>query len=116
MNVAANYVRRWEANPKTTWEVYSLKEITSGHGKNYIFVRKPENPSLKWTFIYATNWAKQKDLTKIHLYSVDGDVGQGILEHLFNPKHNPLPGIYNDGSIAIQGRLLDIEKFNTNRD
>jgi three-Cys-motif partner protein len=103
MNVATTYVKRWEFNPKVTWEVYSLEEIIVGHGKGNIFVRKPENPSLKWTFIYATNWAKQKDLTKIQLYSVDGEIGKGILDHLFNPRSNPLPGIYDDGSTSIQG-------------
>ena len=105
MNVATTYVKRWESNPKANWEVYSLEEIITGHGKEKIFVRKPENPSLKWTFIYATNWAKQKDLIKIQLYSVDGDIGKGILDHLFNPRSNPLPGIYNDGSVSIQTTL-----------
>ena len=102
MNVATTYVKRWEANPKANWEAYSLEEIIVGHGKEKIFVREPENPFLKWTFIYATNWAKQKDLTKIKLYSTDGEVGRGILDHLFNPKSNPLPGIYKDGSVSIQ--------------
>ncbi|KAM3113896.1 three-Cys-motif partner protein TcmP [Phormidesmis sp. 146-33] len=105
MNVATTYVKRWESNPKANWEVYSLEEVITGHGKEKIFVRKPENPALKWTFIYATNWAKQKDLTKIQLYSVDGDVGKGILDHLFNPRFNPLPGIYDDGSVSIQTSL-----------
>jgi three-Cys-motif partner protein len=105
MNVATTYVKRWETNPKANWKVYSLEEVIAGHGKEKIFVRNPENPSLKWTFIYATNWAKQKDLTKIQLYSVDGDVGKGILDHLFNPRSNPLPGIHEDGSVSIQGRL-----------
>jgi three-Cys-motif partner protein len=103
MNVATTYVKRWEVNPKATWDTYSLEDIIGGHGKEKIFVRKPENPSLKWTFIYATNWAQQKNLTKIQLYSIESDVGKGILDHLFNPKSNPLPGIYDDGSISIQG-------------
>jgi three-Cys-motif partner protein len=105
MNVATTYVRRWQSNPKVNWEVHSLEEIITGHGKEKIFVREPDNPSLKWTFIYATNWAKQKDLNKIKLYSADADVGKAILDHLFNPKSNSLPGIYDDGSIAIQGSL-----------
>ncbi len=105
MNVATTYVKRWESNPKVNWEVYSLEEIINGHGKEKIFVRNPENPSLKWTFIYATNWCKQKDLTAIKLYSIDTDLGKRILDHLFNPRSNPLPGIYDDGSVAIQGDL-----------
>jgi hypothetical protein len=100
-------VKRWESNPKANWTAYSLEEITTGHGKEKIFVRKPENPALKWTFIYATNWAEQKDLKNIKLYSVDGDVGKRILDHLFNPRSNPLP-FSQDGSVVIQGNLLDI--------
>ena len=69
MNVATTYVKRWETNPKANWKVYPLREIINGHGKEYIFVREPENRSLKWTFIYATNWAKQKNLNKIRLAS-----------------------------------------------
>ncbi len=114
MNVATNYVKRWESNPKATWEAYSLEEIVSGHGKKYVFVREPDNPSLKWTFIYATNWPKQKDLNKIRLYSIDRDIGKSILDHLFNPKSNPLPHIGDDGSISIQGNLFD--NFNSGSD
>lgn len=109
MNVATTYVKRWEANPKATWKVYSLEEIINGHGKEYILIRKPENPSLKWSFIYATNWKQQKDLNRIRLYNVNSELGKSILEHLFNPKSNPMPGFYEDGTIAIQGQLnLDI--------
>ncbi len=109
MNVATTYVKRWQTNPKANWEAYSLEEISNGHGKKHVFIRAPENTSLKWTFIYATNWAKQKDLGKISLYNSKSDLGGSILEHLFNPKSNPMPGIYEDGSIAIQKQLnLDI--------
>lgn len=111
MNVAANYVRRWEANPKATWETYTLEEIINGHGKEHIFVRQPENPALKWTFIYATNWAQQKDLKNIHLYNADGTIGKEILDHLFNPRSNPLPFIDSDGSVAIQGDLFNISNL-----
>jgi three-Cys-motif partner protein len=106
MNIATNYVRRWESNPKANWETYTLEEIITGHGKEHIFVREPENSSLKWSFIYATNWAKQKDLKKIRLYNANGD-GKAILEHLFNPKSNPLPFINSSGSVAIQGNLFE---------
>jgi three-Cys-motif partner protein len=106
MNVATNYVKRWESNPKVNWDAYTLEEIIGGHGKDHIFVRKPDNPTLKWTFIYATNWAKQKDLTKIQLYNANEDFGKEILDHLFNPKSNPLL-LDSNGSVAIQGELFD---------
>ena len=105
MNIATNYVRRWESNPKVNWEVYSLEELTSEHGKNHTFVRYPENSSLKWTFVYATNFEKQKELKNIRLYRAEGEIGERILDHLFNPKSNPLPIINEDGSIGIQQRL-----------
>jgi len=105
MNIATNYVRRWESNPKVNWEVYSLEELTSEHGKNHTFVRYPENSSLKWTFVYATNFEKQKELKNIRLYHAEGEIGERILDHLFNPKSNPLPIINEDGSIGIQQRL-----------
>jgi len=105
MNMATTYVKRWESNPKATWEVYSLEELVTGHGKKRVFVRQPENPSMKWTFVYATNWDKQKNIPKINLYDINGEVGKSILDHLFNPSSNPLPDISSDGSIAIQGKL-----------
>jgi three-Cys-motif partner protein len=105
MNIATNYVRRWESNPKVTWEVYSLEELISEHGKNHVFVRYPENPALKWTFVYATNFDKQKELKSILLYRAEGEMGKRILDHLFNPKSNPLPVINEDGSICIQQSL-----------
>ncbi|MGB6166917.1 MAG: hypothetical protein WBF52_04970, partial [Geitlerinemataceae cyanobacterium] len=111
MNVATTYVKRWESNPKANWEPYTLEEIITGHGKEYIFVRQPEKSSLKWTFIYATNWAKQKDLKKIKLYNINSDVGKSILNHLFNPRSNPLPFFDTDGSVAIQGNLFDLSNL-----
>jgi three-Cys-motif partner protein len=107
MNVATTYVKRWESNPKANWETYTLEEIITGHGKEYIFVRQPENSSLKWTFIYATNWDKQKDLKRIKLYNVNSNVGKKILDNLVNPRSNPLPFFNTDGSVAIQGNLFD---------
>ena len=55
----------------------------------------------------------KKNLNKIRLYGIESDLGKGILEHIFNPKNNPLPGIYEDGSIAIQGQL-DFSKCRDN--
>jgi three-Cys-motif partner protein len=104
MNVATTYVKRWQSNPKANWEVYSLEEVITGHCKEKIFVREPDNRSLKWSFIYATNWIKQKDLKQIKLFDTDSDIGRSILDHLFNPKSNPLP-TYSNGEIAIQGCL-----------
>ncbi|MFQ4137843.1 three-Cys-motif partner protein TcmP [Nodosilinea sp. PGN35] len=105
MNVATNYVRRWESNPKVNWNVYPLEDLLSEHGKSHVFVRYPENLSLKWTFVYATNFEKQKELKKIHLYRIEGDIGKNILDHLFSPKSNPLPLLNEDGSIGIQQKL-----------
>lgn len=105
MNVATTYVKRWETNPKATWEVYSLEEITHGHGKKHIFVRDPDDDAMKWTFIYATNWKDQKNLKKIRLHGVTSELGERILENLFNPKSNPRPTFMNDGSVAIQGKF-----------
>lgn len=106
LNVATTYVKRWEVNPKVNWEAYSLKELINGHGKKRVFIRNPENSALKWSFIYATNWDKQKNIPKIRLYDIDGDVGKRIVDHLFSPSNNPLP-FGADGSIHIQGNLFD---------
>jgi three-Cys-motif partner protein len=108
LNVATTYVKRWEKNPKAkaAWDVYSLDELIMDHGKIRIFIRQPENPSLKWTFIYATNWNKQKNLPKISLYDINNKIGKQIIEHLFSPASTPLPQINEDGSAMIQGDLL----------
>jgi three-Cys-motif partner protein len=108
LNVATTYVKRWENNPKVTWDAYSLDDLITGHGKKFTFIRQPENPSLKWTFVYATNWDKQKDLKNIKLYKTDGTIGQKIIDHLFDPKSNPAPQIAKDGSVTIQPNLLDL--------
>lgn len=102
MNIATTYVKRWESNPKANWEVYTLEELISGHGKQKVFIRYPENLTQKWTFIYATNWVKQKELPKIKLYDINSDIGRSILEHLFSPKSNPLPVIETTGEAHIQ--------------
>jgi hypothetical protein len=108
LNMATTYVKRWECNPKVNWEVYPLKELINGHGKKRVFIRQPENPSLKWTFVYATNWDKQKNIPKIRLYDINGEIGEKILEHLFNPASNPLPYFSQDGKASVQGNLLDL--------
>ncbi|MFG3817545.1 three-Cys-motif partner protein TcmP [Limnothrix redekei] len=107
MNVATTYVKRWESNPKANWEKYSLDDLVNDNGKSHIFIRQPQNPSMKWTFIYATNWARQKELKAIHLYKITGRIGRQILDHLFSPSSNPPPHISNDGSISIQTNLFD---------
>lgn len=107
MNVATTYVKRWELNPKANWEKYSLDELVNDNGKSYIFVRNPDNPSMKWTFIYSTNWPKQKELKTIHLYKITDPIGKQILDHLFSPASNPPPHISSDGSISIQRSLFD---------
>lgn len=108
MNVATTYVKRWEANPKANWEVYPLEDLINGHGKQRVFIRQPENPNLKWSFIYATNWDKQKNIPKIHLYDIHGPVGREILDHIFNPKSTPRPYIEKNGAVEIQGNLFEI--------
>lgn len=105
LNVSTTYVKRWDANPKTSWEVYPLEQLVKGHGKERVFVREPDHSSQKWTFIYATNWKDQKELLKMRLYDIRSDTGKRILDHLFNPKSNPLPYINEKGHAAIQ---LDI--------
>jgi three-Cys-motif partner protein len=107
MNVATTYVKRWESNPKVNWEVYPLEELISGHGKKRVFIRNPENPQQKWTFIYATNWDKQKNIPKIKLYDINSDIGEAILDNLFNPASNPLPSFNDDGKVLIQGNFFD---------
>ena len=67
LNVATTSVKRWKKNPKVTWNCHSLSELIADHGKEYIFIREPEDGPLKWTFIYATNWGQQKELRSIKL-------------------------------------------------
>lgn len=102
LNISTTYVKRWGANPKTSWEVYSLDELVNGHGKDRVFLRKPDNSAQKWTFVYATNWKDQKELLKIRLYDIKSETGKNILEHIFNPKFNPLPYIDEKGHAANQ--------------
>ena len=93
-------------NPKVTWNCHSLPELITDHGKEYIFIREPEDGPLKWTFIYATNWVKQKELRSIKLFNIKERIGEQIVEHLSNPK-NPRPYFGQDGSRAYQTNLFD---------
>ncbi len=106
MNVATTYVKRWGPNPKVNWEVPSLQDITSGNGKERTFIRQPEyeDRNMKWIFVYATNWAKQKNLEKIRLYDINSEIGKEISAHILSPKSTALP-IDKDGTIGIQQKL-----------
>lgn len=116
MNVATTYVKRWQSNPKANWETHSLDKVVFEHGKSRTFIRKPEDRSMKWTFIYATNWDKQKNIKGIHLYDVNDPVGREILDHIFNPKSTSSP-IDKDGNIIIQQTLdFSIDNSNTEVD
>lgn len=112
MNVATTYVKRWQSNPKANWETHSLDKVVFEHGKSRTFIRRPEDRNLKWTFVYATNWDKQKNIKKIHLYDVNDPVGREILDHIFNPKSTSSP-IDKDGNIRIQ-QTLDFSVDNSN--
>jgi len=115
MNAATTYLKRWEANPKVNWEPPSLNDITFDNGKERTFIRQPEyeDRSMKWTFIYATNWAKQKNLEKIRLYDINSEIGREISNHISNPRSTALP-IDRDGTIGIQQKLdLSTDDSNT---
>lgn len=98
MNLSATNLKRWFNNPKAKgrWGEYGLQEIIESIPKKYWFVRYPVNKLFKWTFLYGTNWVKQKDLNRIGLYSIEGGMGKAILNHLLDCKNNPLPSL--DGS------------------
>ena len=78
-----------------------------GTVKTEFFLRKPDNSAQKWTFVYVTNWKDQKELLKIRLYDIKSETGKNILEHIFNPKFNPLPYIDKKGHAANQLDLIN---------
>lgn len=93
MNLSATNLKRWFNNPKAKgrWGEYGLQEIIDSVPKKHWFIRYPVNKLFKWTFLYGTNWAKQKDLNQIHLYNIESESGQAILRHLLDCQNNPLP-------------------------
>lgn len=116
MHCSATYLKRWANNRLIKREKYNLEQVVTEHGKRQVFISFPPDATLKlkrekWTFVYATNYDKSKDINKIGMYKVTentNDLGGKIFRHLVDSSH-PLPVL--ETSRFVQGSLFDVNLY-----